>query len=95
MTTVTLQTPEVPEDWEKKGENDRCVFYSTPQTKNLDNWATNRWNLKGVVCLVAQQKDDPRTKDYILTRDGQIIFDSKKLEDISCHIDFMGLHNKA
>ena len=54
----------------KVAENNICVFYVSDMTKSLDNWA-KECGLKGVSCLIAEQKSD-KIKDYIIMKDGEI-----------------------
>jgi hypothetical protein len=75
----------IPEDWEKRGENPACTFYTNGTTRDVDGWA-RRWGLP-IRCLVAVQKANKKDIDYVLIEGGEIVYSSKFLEQLAVHID--------
>ena len=70
-------------------ENDRCKFYRNQMTDGIMDWASE-WGFKDLRCILAEQKSD-QSRNYILLKGQEVVFEHKKAEDVAVHIDIMAL----
>ena len=74
----------------KVSENAVCKFYVNSWTKGAEQWAAS-YGFDDIKCLLAVQKKNTSDKSYVLIRNDEFIYDSKKYEDVGVHIDIIAL----
>lgn len=70
-------------------ENDRCKFYQNSMTDRITDWA-KEYGFNDLRCIIAEQKSD-KSRNFLLLRGQEVIFDHTKAEDVAVHIDIMAL----
>ena len=91
------------------GRNDKCIFYRTSFTVSATKWASDKWNLKNIVAVLATdimpsdlcynlfdvEKIGPN-KSYLIIdiEKNEYLYETKIYEDLLFHIDMLGISKK-